>query len=93
MTRLIAECSFDYQGKTYEYELSDSCLVDLWGDEDTQDRIDTYTHLYALTEKTVPFPDTPSPKEFSIVRVQRIKPFSEKEFSGDLKKIHHLFFR
>lgn len=96
--KLIAECSFDYQGKTYEYELIDT---NAYHPEDGFIQItpspspggSLFHNLYAITEKTVPFPELPSPKEFSVVRVQKIKPYSEKEFDGDLKKIHHLFFR
>lgn len=92
--KIIAECSFDLQGKTYEYELNDDAVIHSPDHED-EDTVEfrSYTNLYALTCKTEPFPDLPSPKEFSIVRVQRIKPYSEKEFEGELKKIHHLFFR
>jgi hypothetical protein len=50
------------------------------------------TNLYACTKKTDPWPDTPSPKEFNVVRVQRIKPYAEKEHDGPLKQVHHLFF-
>jgi hypothetical protein len=94
--KLIAECSFDYQGKTYEYEIPPELLNDGIGFQlhsEFNKLIGPHTDLYAVTCKTDPFPDVPSPKEFSLVRVQRIKPWEEKEFSGDLKKIHHLFFR
>lgn len=89
LSRLCAECSFDYSGKTYEYEVSPA-LVELAG-LSPSDRT-THTSLYAITQKTTPMPEIPSPKEFGLVRVVRFKPYEEKEFSGDLKRLHLLFW-
>lgn len=93
MTTFIAECSFDYSGKTYEYSVEGMQLHECFGEFDLANYAQGFNDLYAVTCKTDPFPEHPSPKEFSLVRVHRVKPFDQKEFPGDLKKVHHLFLR
>lgn len=81
---VILVCSFDFMGKTYEYSFTPSGGRNLtFGD---------CSQLYALIgPASHAWSSTISPKEFKTVRVQSIKPWREKEFSGDLKEAAMLF--
>ncbi len=84
--KYIAECTFDLDGKTYEYGISQEAYEDFQPDEDSPEHP---KDLFALTLKgDRPQAGFASPTDFRLVRVRRFKPESEQIYDGQLKLIH-----
>ena len=83
--KLIAECSFDLDGKTYEYAISQEAYENFQPEHHPGVPKD----LFALAYKgEPPQKGFASPSDFRLVRVRRFKPQADQVFDGPLKLLH-----